>query len=248
MMGDCRRTNEQLVPYVDGVLPKAEHADVERHLAQCPPCRRSAAAIDGGRRVLREAGVRLKEPLPPGLRSRCEALTHETRTAPSPWRRRLLPAVAIALIVVSTVGVLMAMATERSNVLLAQQLVLDHVKCLLFPADASDGSAAAAQLLVGQYAKNVQVPPSSSSAGVTLVGARRCLYISGVIQHVMYRAGGRNLSLFVLDGVTRARSDIPTFGYRARIWSEGGRSFVLVAERDDPDPAGAAQYLMQQIH
>ena len=248
MMGDCRRTNEQLVPYVDGVLPPAEHASVERHLAECPPCRQAAAAIDGGRSVLREARTRLAEPLPPGLRSRCEVLARQTLAAPSPWRRRVLPAVAVALIVISTVGILMAMATERSNVLLARQLVLDHMKCLLFPAHAGEGSDLAAQSLVGRYAKNVQVPPSSSSAGVTLVGARRCLYVSGMIPHVMYRAGGRHLSLFVLDGVTRAPSELVTFGYHARIWSEGRRSFVLVAEGNDPVPDRAAQYLMQQVH
>ena len=41
------------------------------------------------------------------------------------------------------------------------------------------------------------------ASGLQLVGARRCLYADGLIPHVMYRANGQDVSLFVLNGVTR---------------------------------------------
>jgi hypothetical protein len=73
--------------------------------------------------------------------------------------------------------------------------------------------------------------------------------MSGVIPHVMYRAGGQTLSLFVLDGVSRGQSDVVTLGHHARIWSQGGRSYVLVADGGEADLDGtAARYLVQQIH
>ena len=247
-MAYCRRTTERLAPYIDGSLSPAEHDTIQQHLADCEPCRRAAEAVDGGRLVMREAGARLSQSLPPGLRSRCEALARTPAARPS-WWRGLVPAFAIIAIVASTVAVLMAMATERSNVLLAQQLVVDHMKCFLFTSSASSPSAGNDEpVLDRKYAPNLHVPPSSAAAGVTLIGARRCLYASGVIPHLMYRAGGRNLSLFVLDGVRRANADVVAFGYRARIWSDGGRSYVLVDERADADLNGEARYLMQQVH
>src|SRR3954447_10498254 len=98
-MSDCRRTDERLAPYTDGSLPAAERADVERHLDACPPCHRVAATEQGGRTLLRERAGQLKgEPLPPGLRSRCEAMArrHADRGRTPAWRAGLIPAVVAA--------------------------------------------------------------------------------------------------------------------------------------------------------
>src|SRR5688500_16312448 len=101
-MDDCRRAGERLTPYVDEALPPTERAEVERHLDACPPCRTAADEVRGGRVVLRECADRLRPPLPPGLRSRCEALAREqarVRTVSS-WRARLVPATLVALLAV----------------------------------------------------------------------------------------------------------------------------------------------------
>ena len=128
-MGECRRTVEQLAPYLDGGLSQTERADVERHLGTCPPCRRVATAATGGRAVLRERSTLLRDtPLPPGLRSRCEALARQSH-APQSWRQRWLPALAVAALVLATGLAVLALETRRSGALLAYQMTLDHVKC-----------------------------------------------------------------------------------------------------------------------
>ena len=250
-MGECRRTVEQLTPYLDGLLSPSEQADVDRHLGDCSPCRRAAADARGGRTVLRQRAALLRhEPLPPGLRSRCEALTRAHAPVAS-WRRRVLPVFAVAVLVLATGLAVFSMATRRSDVLLAQQLTLDHMKCFhLFASAASPrmDAAVAEAILADRYDWDVHVPPSSPSAGVALLGARRCLYASGTIPHVMYRVNGHDMSLFVLEGEQRARADVTTLGYASRIWSRGATTYVLVASRAAGDLTPAVRYVMQQVH
>ena len=251
-MSDCPRTTEQLAPYLDGELPPAERDTLKQHLDECPPCRHAAAAVEGGRRVLSERGRQLaREPLPPGLRSRCEMLARDRRGRLAHWwQRRVVPGLSIAGLVVVTVAILFVLATRRSNVLLAQQLTVDHVKCfaLFAPRDSAPIEAREAEeSLERRFGWDVHIPPSSADEGVTLVGARRCLYASGTIPHVLYRIGGDNVSLFVLDGVSRPASDLVTLGHHSKIWSHGPRTYVLASSRADADLSKAASYVMRQM-
>ena len=77
-MTDCRTTAERLAQYADGTLSPAESAEVERHLAACPPCSVKAAQECEARAVIRARAKQLRcQDLPPGLRARCEALVNE---------------------------------------------------------------------------------------------------------------------------------------------------------------------------
>lgn len=251
-MSDCRRTLERLAPYADEALGAEEHAEVERHLGACPPCRMAAAEEQGGRAVLRGHADRLRaEPLPPGLRSRCEALSR-SRSAPSGaghWATRLLPASLTAVLIVFTAAALFSLATHRSSTLLAAQLTVDHSNCfqLFAPDDAPEADAGEVeQMLSDRHGWDVHVPPSSPEAGVQLIGARRCLYADGRIPHVMYRAHGRDVSLYMLEGVSRGEAEVLTFGHRSRIWTRGATTYVLIHDDDAGDVARAVQYVMQE--
>src|SRR5262245_62674455 len=111
VMSKCGRTVEQLAPFVDGLLPPAEREEVERHLAECPPCRRVAVETEGGRRLVTERSAALRqEPLPPGLRSRCEGLLRSTPApAQRPWLARLATVAAVALLLVVTASTILAL-------------------------------------------------------------------------------------------------------------------------------------------
>src|SRR5262245_28276705 len=98
-MSECQRTLDRLASYVDRLLSPDERADVDRHLDACAPCRTIAAREHGGHTVLRQESTRLRtDALPPGLRTRCEALAreHVAARARTPflvgsWRSRLVP-------------------------------------------------------------------------------------------------------------------------------------------------------------
>src|SRR5687768_1957988 len=105
-MSDCRRTAERLAPYVDRLLLPADRAAIEQHLSQCLPCRTAALAEEGARTVLREKARTLTaQPLPPGLRTRCEALAREhTRPAPArTWRLVPVSMTAVLSLFIATV-------------------------------------------------------------------------------------------------------------------------------------------------
>jgi anti-sigma factor RsiW len=256
LMSECRRTCERLTPWADDSLPASERTEVERHLAKCPPCRLLADAERSGRHVLRACADRLRqEPLPPGLRSRCEALARDHASQPSRgWLRTLAPVTIIAILLVFTASTLFSLATRRSDTLLAAQLTADHVKCFkVF--DSPDASPVDSRVTERQlsehYGWKVRVPPSEPQAGVQLVGARRCLYADGSIPHVMYHVNGEHVSLYMLEGVTRPPAEVVTLGHRSRIWSHDGTTYVLVSSASIGNLDAIANYMkyvMQDAH
>ena len=128
MKPNCQRICDLLAQYADGTLPDAERAEVQRHLDACPPCQAIAGKECGARQLLRACAERLRtEPVPPALRSRCQALS----CSPQAGRSWFRPAVkfAIAALLIIFTGSLLAIVTRQSDALLAAQLTADHMKC-----------------------------------------------------------------------------------------------------------------------
>jgi anti-sigma factor RsiW len=257
VMSECRRTIEVLALWADESLTPAERAEVDRHLAACPPCRVAAEAERGGRQVLRTCALRLRsEPLPPGLQTRCEAIArdHASSAGRAAWIRTLVPVTIIAILLVFTASALFSLATRRSDAVLAAQLTADHTKCFaLFdsPNAPAMEASVAEQQLADSYGWDVRVPPSSPQSGLQLVGTRRCLYADGSIPHVMYHVNGEHVSLFMLEGVTRPPAEVTTLGHRSQIWSQGTTTYVLVSSASAGNLATIANYMkyvMQDSH
>ena len=249
-MDDCQRTAARLAPYVDGALPAGEQADLERHLDRCPPCRAAALREKGACRLLREQSRALTgTPLPPGLRTRCEALARQ-HAASAPHRSTLRRFAPLTAVMTAVIGFfLFSLATHQSDTVLAAQLTADHAKCFRFFAhgDSPDDDAHhVEQMLDRDYGWDLHVPPSLPAAGIHLIGARRCLYADGRVPHVMYRVNGHDVSLYVLNGVTRPASDLVSFGHRSHIWAAGRRTYVLVWPVAAGDMTAATRYVVEE--
>jgi hypothetical protein len=161
--------------------------------------------------------------------------------------RRFAPLTAAMTLIIGFL--LISLATHRSDTVLAAQLTADHAKCFRFFAKNTSPDVDARrveQMLEDDYGWDLHVPPSSSAAGIRLIGARRCLYADGSIPHVMYRAGGHDVSLFVLDGVSRPAADVVSLGHRSRIWMAGRRTYVLVWPVAAGDMTVAARYVQEE--
>jgi hypothetical protein len=174
------------------------------------------------------------------------AATHgRVRAAPT-WRTHLVQATLAVGLVLSTGFAIVALATTRSNTLLAAQLTADHEICFRrLPGQAAPGLDAVSEQerLADTYGWDLHIPPSSAANGVTLVGARRCLYAHGSVPHVLYDAGGQQVSLYVLEGVARPDGDVTTFGRRSRIWTQGTKTFVLVSDAAAGELTRAVAYV-----
>ena len=257
-MSECRRIGESLAAYVDDLLKPGERSGVDRHLAACPACRKLADNEQGARRLLRQAAPQLlNEPLPPGLRTRCEALARERAATQLAkfgpwWRVRLVPVLLTVVVMIFGASAFFSVATRRSDTLLAAQLTADHSKCFKFlgPPDGTSADARNIErMLLEQYGWTIHVPSSSADDDVQLIGARRCLYGDGLVPHVMYRVHGQDVSLFVLPGTERKADDLVTLGHRSQIWSRDGTTFVLVSAADPADAGGmasASRYVMRE--
>ena len=252
-MSDCRDTLERLAAHADNALAPAEQRQVDAHLAACPPCRRAAAVEQGGRAVLRHraAALRSDVALPPGLRTRCEAIVRESHAAvpASSWRRRLVPLSLAVVLMIFTASAFLSLATHRSDGLLAAQLSRDHTWCFKRFAGSTGADAADMEKLFNDlYGWRVHVPPSSEAAGVQLIGAKRCYYAGGAVPHILYRVNGQEMSLYVLDGVQRPAADLVSAGHRSRVWSRDDKTYVLVSPVSAGDMTVAARYVMQDAH
>jgi anti-sigma factor RsiW len=248
MKPTCRHICDLLTQYADGALPAAEDAEVQRHLEACPPCRAIASKECGARQLLRACADRLRaDQVPPALRSRCEELSRRS-AASNLWSRPFVRLAAAAVLIIFT-GSLLSIVTRQSDALLAAQLTADHVKCfaLFGPEDGRTLDAAQAQqMLQERFGMDVHVPPSSAAGGLELVNARRCLYADGRIPHLMYQANGEDISLFVLEGESRAPAEFTAFGHHTRIWSRGDRTFVLITPASDAPGGKAARYVADE--
>lgn len=249
MKPNCQRICDLLTEYADGALSDAQRAEVQRHLDACPPCRAIAGKECGARQLLRACAGRLRggEPLPPDLRARCQAASRHG-AGPHVWSR---PSVrfAIAAALILFFGALVSIVTRHSDALLAAQLTADHIKCfgLFAPENGETMDAAEAQrILATRFGLDVHVPSSSSGEGVDLVNTRTCLYADGRIPHLMYEANGHDISLFVLEGETRAPAELDAFGHHTRIWSRGGNTFVMITPIPEQSVARAAEYVSEE--
>ncbi len=135
--------------------------------------------------------------------------------------------------VVLTLGaVLLPVATVRSTAVLAAQLALDHLKCFTIDGDA-DGEPIAGG--AGRSDAQAGLRFHRDRAGVAaaeqleLLAVRRCLYGDGRAAHLLYRVNGEPVSLFILPGLTRPAAELSLFGHDEVVWTQGDRTYMLVA-------------------
>jgi anti-sigma factor RsiW len=246
-MPDCSRIDPLVTPFIDGELPQGQQETLTQHITACPACRARVAAERAVRTLMRARHADLLKPAaPPSLKARCAALTHAharngqtstpARARPS-WRSRFAPLALAATFVLAVAGAFIYQATRSSSRVLAAELVLDHEKC--FRLNALLGTQHSPERVRTEMASlfdwRVQLPDTANHQDVSLVGSRPCLYGEGKVAHIMYVHKGQPVSLFMLPRETRQNQIMQVLGHRARIWSEGDRTFVLVARESESE-------------
>ena len=248
-MPECSRIDALATPFVDGELPPAEQASVTAHLTQCPPCQARIATERAIRRLLEARRADLVSAAAPAdLKARCARLGGAGTVTPFPvhasaprrsglaaWRARYAPLAVAASILLAVAGAFLYQATRSSSRVLAAELALDHEKCFrlnrLLGTQHSRGQVE--QTMSSWFGWQVDLPNGNEE--MTLEGSRPCLTAEGKVAHIMYRHHGQPVSLFMLPHDARPEQVVEVFGNRARIWSSGARTFVLVAREPEPE-------------
>jgi anti-sigma factor RsiW len=253
-MKTCQDLEPLFTPYVDGEATAEQRAAIEAHLAACPTCREFADAEAHARDLVKACREQLITPAPARLHQKCADLARQEAAAaaaaaaasspaaashgaaprgsePAPHRSwlRWAPVSLIATAALVVVGVFV-----YSNFLggpaLAAQLARDHIRCAGIvggraPADPEAQKASWKQRL----GWSVDVPTFSPGDELQFVQLRRCIHDKNVnMAHILYRRGGRLLSLFVMPEPEPNHSELEAAGERTVIWSQGGRTYAVV--------------------
>jgi anti-sigma factor RsiW len=247
-MSDCRTIDPLITPYVDDDIDVDARRHVDEHVRRCPPCHSRVSAERAVRQLVRVKRAEIsRDTASPALRERCLALhVASAADAASRWRVRMTP-FAIAGLVLVAGGAFVYEATGRSTRLLAAQLTADHVKCFGMNAllGTNPDAAVIEQAMASTFGWEMRVP-ESQEAGLELVGARPCVYAKGRAAHLMYRHHGQPLSVFMLPQFTRPGASashpetLGMMGHEAIVWSQGGRTFVLIAREPQQEMARVA--------
>jgi len=256
-MSKCRDLDVLFAPYADGDAATDDRASVEAHLERCPPCRDRVAIQRSVRDVMVARRSTLRSGASEQLRARC-AEHARASVQPSAAGRRLISQKWVPLSLAATIVLAIAGAfiygINTSVEALAAQATLDHMSCFqsaperLTHADAS----AAAHDWAEKQGWAIEIPASSSSSDLELLGVRRCTIGSGRVAHVLYKWHGQPLSVFVVPRSFRALREQREFGeklgHEAVVWSGPDRTYVLLAKAPPSELMPVVRYVRANAH
>jgi anti-sigma factor RsiW len=257
-MSDCTSIDPLITPYVDDDIDVTGRRRVDEHVRRCPPCHSRVAAERAVRTLMRARRAEIsRDTASQELRARCLALraARLSAGAASPWRVRMKPLAIAAGLVLVVGGAFVFEATERSTRLLAAELTADHVKCFGMNALLGTNSDAAEieRAMAATFGWEMHVPESKDD-GLELVGARPCFYAKGKAAHLMYRHHGQALSVFMLPQFTRPGHPegnpemVDVMGHEAAVWSQAGRTFVLIAREPEQEMSRVISVVQSALH
>ena len=252
-MSKCQDLDPLFAPYADGDVAADDRASVEAHLERCPPCRERVAEQRAVRAVLVARRPTLRACASEHLRARCAAYGRSAARRPFPFglsgaARRWVPFSVAATLVLAVAGAFLFGLNDRVQAL-AAQLTLDHVTCFQFAPErlGHADALAASRDWTAKQGWPIQIPASSASAQLELLGIRRCLMSSGRVAHVMYKWRGEPLSVFVVPRTIRRMRDqqelAEKFGHEAVMWTEGDRTYVVLSRAGPAELASVVGYV-----
>src|SRR5262249_12637396 len=140
--------------------------------------------------------------------------------------------------------------TDRSTRVMAAQLVADHIKCfgaMNHLLGTNDQPQAIEASLAANIGWRLRLPVQPERVGLALVGARLCLYGKGRVAHIMYVHNGHPTSVFMLPGTVRPEEVVDVMGHQAAIWSDGDRTFVLIAQEPRAEVERIASFVQAAL-
>lgn len=195
----------------------------------------------------------LRAGAPETLRARCAEHARASREAPPSVvsrvvSRRWVPLSLAATLLLAIAGAFLFGLNDNVEAL-AAQLTLDHMTCFQFAPERLKHADAlmAAHDWAARQGWTIEIPASSSSSDLELLGVRRCTMGSGRVAHVMYKWHGQPLSVFVVPHSVRHLHDqqefVEKFGHEAVVWSGPDRTYVVLARGQPSELAPVVGYV-----
>ncbi len=232
---NCSETRALADAWMDGELELSRQLQVEAHLGQCAACTR---VFDARRAV--QAAVRASD-----LYARAPArLERRVRKAiPRPpvvfaAHRWQVLAVAAALLVAVSLGILLLRQVATSPDLTAQQVVSGHVRSLQ-PGHLIDIASSDQHAVKPWFAGRIDFSPpvpDLGEHGFDLVGGRLDSIDGRAVAAIVYRRRQHLINLFVWpSGGARAPRTLQVRGFNLIHWRRGGLDGWVVSDLNTPE-------------
>jgi anti-sigma factor (TIGR02949 family) len=262
---DCLAIDSLVTAYVDGQLSASDRQNLESHARACPPCRARIAAETAVQHLIASRRGRLADDrAPQALRAKCAALAatarddaasrssaaaRPTAAALAAWRARLRPLALAATLVLLVGAAFLYRLTESSTRVMAAELTADHMKCFMMNTvlGTRHTPAAVEASMAARFDWHARLPEDPGRMGLELVGGRPCLYGEGRVAHIMYRHNGKPVSVFMLPKKRRPEELLHVMGHEAAIWSDGDRTFVVIAREPRSELERIAEYVQTSL-
>jgi anti-sigma factor RsiW len=254
-METCTEIDPLTTRFVDDEVSVVDRERVDRHLGECPGCRGHVIAEQQAREAVRALGDALVEHAPLALRARCASASavaspRVVRRAMPLLSRTGWPMALAAAIVLAIAGVMLYGLVLDPSEAVAAQLTLDHLKCFaLFEEPSALAPADVQAALNARYGFDLNLPDGEHADGLALVGGRRCVYLEGLVAHLLYRRGGVPVSLFVLPpGAKLSHTELDVLGHTAVAFTRAGRTWVVLARSPQADVERIATVFGRAAH
>jgi len=225
---NCEEARQWLSAYVDEELDVTASLEVERHLAECPGCRREHAELLGIREAMRGAELTYEPPAALAKKVRAEvarAARQERGAGWFDWRWAAAAALAAAVLVAAVLWTRPSGAEPR----LLAEVVAGHVRSLqadhLVDVESSDRHTVK-PWFQGRLDFSPPVPDLPE-----LVGGRLDYLDGRAVAALIYQRRGHRINVFVWPGAGQGGPTTEsTKGYQAVHWYGAGMEWWAVSD------------------
>jgi anti-sigma factor RsiW len=237
--GACQEWRKQLIAYADESLAPEETASVEQHLRTCKDCAAETLALIQMKRATRAAAAAR---FAPSAEFRARMEKQVLKTAKPRWRIAWTPALvvtlALALMAISTYGVMRSTERERT---VAELLDL-HVATMASanPVDViSTDKHTVKPWFQGKLPFTFNLPELGGSA-YKLLGGKVVYFRNAPGAQLLYELGKHDISVFIVqdDASVVATNGVTTRseqGFSVESWREGGLRYTAMSDAGAPD-------------
>ena len=189
MNGDCRQVRELMDSYISGELTVESNHDVLRHVERCEACRSELARRERMSALLIESFGSAPDATAFGARLR-QSLDREQHRWGGFAR---YASIAAALLLIAVAGAWLSRPVDAAAF---DDSVDDHIACAMgYPAAVTYDARRAEDALEPAYQRILRAV-SHKPGGYELIDAHMCPYQGRNYAHLVYRGGGKMLSVF----------------------------------------------------
>ena len=241
MNGDCRQVRDLMDSFISGELTVESNHDVLRHVERCEACRSELERRERMSALLIESFGAAPDATAFGARL-TQALDREQHR----WGRLArYGSIAAALFLIAGAGAWWSRPVDAAAF---DDSVDDHIACAMqYPPFATYDAKRAAGALEPAY-QPILNAVSHTAGGYELIDAHMCPYQGRNYAHMVYRGGGKMLSVFA-ESASRGRLPLtheePRKGFVAAGASTGGHQVFIVFDGDARPPSTVVNDLLR---